>query len=78
MSKFNFNPSRRGECFICGKSTKLNIHQACGLEAEKRHSETMLANRVSVSSDLAYRRARAKKNYLSGGLPGLSSKDLEV
>lgn len=29
-------PVKRGFCYICGKSTKLNIHQDCSKEAEKR------------------------------------------
>lgn len=32
----NFPTRATGKCFICGKSTKLLIHQQCGVGRERR------------------------------------------
>ena len=79
MNRFGFNSEhRRGLCFICGKSTKLFIHQACGLEAERRQKEEKEPSGASLVKIRERNKEKTRNKYLSGILPGLSSKDLEV
>jgi hypothetical protein len=68
----------RGICFICGKSTKLNIHKGCSEIADKLRKQ--VAHGQAQSRDSIERGARktSKKKYSAGELPGLSPKDLEV
>jgi hypothetical protein len=68
----------RGVCFVCGKSTKLNIHGECSQIADAERKKVAKGKPQSRDSYERGARKATKKKYSAGELPGLSPKDLEV
>jgi hypothetical protein len=58
-----------GKCYVCKKSTKLNIHQKCGELAEAKGVELTGFRKVTVAQNTTKKRNANKKKYVSGKLP---------
>ena len=64
------NHGRKGLCFVCGKSTRLNIHAKCSksIDAAKIKEKTGFGTFNQKHKQTSTRNA-AKRNYGKGRLP---------
>jgi hypothetical protein len=63
-------PRSTGKCFVCGKSTKLHIHQQCSAAANAKRDEPR--NSAVPTTQRQYdesQRKRHAKDYVAGKLP---------
>lgn len=71
--KLDIYKKKTGICFICGKPTKLLIHNECGKSVDKLKKETIAAefngNKITVQQKETANHNRKKKDYINGCVP---------
>ncbi|EKD89599.1 MAG: hypothetical protein ACD_33C00036G0010 [uncultured bacterium] len=68
MHLISVSNKNKGLCFVCGKSTKLNIHSTCG-----KKSKTKPGN-VKQTQSSPCRDNPTKKKYVDGKVPSFCFK----
>ena len=69
--KHSRNPWKKtGVCFVCGKSTKLLVHQECGkaMDAAKKGNKVAF-DKIDQQQHETARHNVAKKQYAAGYVP---------
>jgi len=73
MMKLPDNASKTiGRCYVCGKSTKLFIHQPCGEKLDAIKRTTLVGKegyRFTLLQQERHRHNQAKKRYAEGYVP---------
>lgn len=71
--KLQYGWKRKVNCYVCGKPTKLAIHQECGkkLDAEKKATIVRRFETSAISQDQQEKadHNKSKKAYAAGSVP---------